>query len=59
MDRGCKGYAKLTGELLDRLDGKVTQPIGGEDGGPIKTEIIVSSDTAKKLTKSILNGEGT
>lgn len=54
-----KGNAKVTSELLDRLEGKVTQPIGGEGGEPIKTEIIVSSDTAKKLTKAILNGEGT
>jgi len=46
-------------ELLDRVEGKVTQPIAGEGGQPIKTEIIVSSDTAKKLTKAILNGEGT
>lgn len=54
-----KGNAKVTSELLDRLEGKVTQPIGGEGGEPIKTEIIVSSDTAKKLTKAILNGKGT
>jgi len=54
-----RGNAKITSELLDRVDGKVTQPIGGEGGEPIKTEIIVSSDTAKNLTKAILNGKGT
>ena len=31
----------------------------GADGAPIKYEIIVNSDSAKKLTKAILNGEGT
>jgi len=46
-------------ELLDRLEGKVTQPIGGDGGEPIKTEIIVSSQTAKNLTQAILNGKGT
>ena len=46
-------------ELLDRLEGKVTQPIAGEGGGPIKTEIIVSSEAAKALTRAILNGKGT
>ena len=46
-------------ELLDRLEGKVTQPIAGEGGGPIKTEIIVSSESAKVLTRAILNGKGT
>lgn len=54
-----RGNAKVQAELLDRLEGKVTQPIAGENGQPIKTEIIVSSETAKKLTKAILNGEGT
>ena len=35
------------------------QEITGKDGGPITTEIIVSSDAAKKLTESIIDGEGT
>lgn len=35
---------------------KETQEITGAGGEPIKTEIIVSSDTAKNLTKAILNG---
>jgi len=46
-------------ELLDRLEGKVTQPIGGEGGEPIKTEIIVSSETAKNITNAILSGKRT
>jgi len=50
-------YART--EVWERTEGKVTQPIGGKDGEPIKTEIIVSNDTAKQLTKAILNGEGT
>ncbi|GAH51545.1 unnamed protein product, partial [marine sediment metagenome] len=33
--------------------------LAGEGGGPIKTEIIVSSDTAKKLTERIVKGENT
>lgn len=54
-----RGNAKIISELNDRLEGKVTQPVSGEGGQPIKTEIIVSSDAAKNLTKAILNGVGT
>ncbi len=51
-----KGEVAMIKELLDRLEGKVTQPIGGEGGGPIKTEIIVSSDATKKLLGEIVKG---
>ncbi len=33
--------------------------VTGAGGEPIKTEIIVSSQTAKNLTQAILNGKGT
>ena len=46
-------------ELVERVEGKVTQPIGGENGKPLKVEIIVQSEAAKKLTQEILNGKGT
>ncbi len=48
-------------ELLDRLEGKVVQPIGGENGQPIKAEvnITVSSENSKTLTQEILKGKGT
>ena len=36
-----------------------TQDIAGEGGGPVKAEITVSNETAKKLTEAILNGERT
>jgi len=36
-------------ELMDRLEGKVTQPIGGEDGGPIE----VSIDYKQKIFSAI------
>lgn len=54
-----KGNSKVIGELLDRLEGKVLQPIGGEDGEPIKAEIIVKNNAAKRLTKDIIQGKGT
>lgn len=62
--QGCiksgRGQSMLLGQLLDRVDGKVVQPIGGaEDGRPIKVEITVSSENAKKLTEEIIRGEGT
>ncbi len=37
-----RGNAKITGELLDRLEGKVTQPIGGANGQPL--ELLVRWD---------------
>jgi len=47
-----RGNAKITGELLDRLEGKVTQPIGGEGGQPIKHIIgVVDQETKKALTE--------
>ena len=49
----------LLKEVLDRLEGKVTQPIGGEGGQPIKIEVVVASDNAKKLTKAVIAGKGT
>lgn len=35
----AKGNAKVTSELLDRLEGKVTQPIGGDKDNPLQIEI--------------------
>ncbi len=56
-----KGHPVLMKELLDRLEGKVVQPIGGENGQPIKAEvnITVSSENSKILTQEILKGTGT
>ncbi len=39
-----RGNAKVTGELFDRLEGKVTQPIGGEGGGPVILRIVDDDD---------------
>lgn len=35
-----RGNARVTVELLDRLEGKVTQPIGGEGGGPVLLKVV-------------------
>lgn len=35
-----RGNARVTAELFDRLEGKVTQPIGGEGGGPVLVEVL-------------------
>jgi len=36
-----RGNARVTGELLDRLEGKVSQPIGGDSAGqPITIKVI-------------------
>lgn len=41
------------------LDMAEKTEVTGAGGEPIKHEIIVSSEAAKKLTKAILSGEGT
>lgn len=47
-------------ELMDRLEGKVVQPIGGDgESPPIPIKIIVSSENARKQTEAILAGKGT
>lgn len=47
-----RGNAKVTSELLDRVEGKVTQPIGGEGGQPIRHIIeVVDQETKQALTE--------
>lgn len=46
-------------ELMDRLEGKVTQPISGEGGGPVSLKIIVASGHDKQNVERVLNGERT
>jgi hypothetical protein len=59
--RGALKNPVLLKELLDRLEGKVAQPVTGEGGGPIKSEITinVNSEKAKALTEQVLEGKGT
>jgi len=35
-----KGNAKVTSELLDRIEGKVTQPIGGDEENPVFIRLL-------------------
>ena len=43
-------------ELTERLEGKVLQPIGGENGEPIKYELNVKDTETKDLTERIIKG---
>jgi hypothetical protein len=43
-------------ELMDRLEGKVLQPVGGEDGKPIKYEINVRDTETRELTDRLIKG---
>jgi len=49
-------YLKTQGKKRGYIE---RQEFTGAGGEAIKTEIIVSNETAKKLTKAIVNGEGT
>ena len=49
-----KGQPILMKELLDRLEGKVVQPVGGEGGQPIAvkhTIEVIDQETKKALTE--------
>ena len=58
---GAMKKSDLLKELLDRVEGKVAQPISGDKDNPIamSVQISVVSDTSKKLTEDILQGKGT
>ena len=43
-------------ELIERIEGKVLQPIGGQDGEPIKYEISVKDAETKQLTDRLIAG---
>lgn len=53
----AKGNSAIIKELLDRTDGKIAQPITGEDGGPMTFTIQVASKEAKQLTEDALGGK--
>ena len=42
--------------VIERLEGKVLQPIGGENGEPIKYELTVKDTETKDLTERIIKG---
>ena len=53
---GAMKQPVLMKELLDRLEGKVTQPIAGENGEPIRYEISVRDAETRQLTDHIIKG---
>ena len=53
---GAMKQPVLMKEILDRLEGKVTQPIAGENGEPIKYEITVKDGESQKLTEQLFKG---
>lgn len=54
--RGAKRNPQLLRELLDRLEGKVTQPIGGDREKPLQFE-VVDKETRQAL-EQYLDSEG-
>jgi hypothetical protein len=54
-----KGSKEDRKEIWDRLDGKVTQPISGDDGGPMQVRIVVTSEKCQGLVQDIVRGKGT
>lgn len=50
-ERGVKGDMQAATIVLERLLGKVTQPVGGEGGGPIKLSFDFGSDNGGEYGK--------
>ena len=50
-----KGNAKICCEILDRIDGKVMQPIGGDEDKPLYLNIQVKDKETKQLIHEIIN----
>lgn len=48
---------KARENLKDRLEGKVTLPIGGDAEKPLLLEIIVQDKETKELTEKLVSGE--
>jgi len=46
-------------ELIERLEGKVLQPIGGEGGKDLIFNIVVSNEQTKDMVSKVLEGERT
>lgn len=46
-------------ELMDRLEGKVTQPISGEGGGAVIFKILVANEHDKESVERVMRGERT
>ena len=51
--KSVKGDASMAREIIDRLEGKVAQPIAGANGEPIALNIVVNSQAAKGTLDSI------
>jgi hypothetical protein len=41
--KSVKGDASMAREIIDRLEGKVAQPVTGEGGGPVMIEYVKAS----------------
>jgi hypothetical protein len=50
LNKCVEGDGRFTSDLLDRLEGKPTQPIGGEGGGPVLIEVIYDGSNKVQST---------
>jgi len=59
--KAIQGDASMAREIIDRLEGKVAQPLSGVNGEPIQHSVTINvvSEQAKELTTKILSGART
>lgn len=48
LSHAVQGKQGAVSELLDRLEGKVTQPLGGEGGGPVTIRVVYDDRDGRK-----------
>lgn len=56
LRKASDGDVSMIRELLDRLEGKVVQPVGGENGEPIKVEHDIKGKLLSLLDRYASNG---
>ncbi len=57
LRESAKGNTQMIRELLERTDGKVTQPISGDEENPTPINVNVTNNGAKRITESIIEGD--
>jgi len=55
VDQALSGNAQFMQMLLDRVEGKVVQTIGNEDGSPLVVSINVNSDDTKRNIRDVID----
>jgi len=59
IDEALKGNYQMMQILLDRVEGKVMQPVGGPGGKDLVFSVVVSNDGVRDMVNDVLAGKRT